>query len=464
MKKLIRFLRNDDGIGLIEVLVALLIFSIIAVGMAYSMISMSRLTADSTMRETATNLAAAEIDRIQSLPDPFTVYSDDDPPPTVVDGVSFSVMRHVKWVSTTGASGACGSGGGNLQYKQVNVTVTWPNMYLTEPVHADSALAPSSRINDPSYGVVLVSVLGIDGDGRSGVTVRVTPESGGGGQTITDTIDNTDLDGCTYVIKVAPGKYKIEVEKTGYIDTNQIAVPSYTQQVIAAGTTTTASFQYENAGTFALDFAATSNVNTPNLPSNLETTYVGGLVNYLKTGTATSLKLHPFPSGYLGVSGNPADCLNVDPEAWTENSTMADGVRPTSVAAGPGTSANLGIPMGVANVTIPNDNNRRYITAVQQVTTASSGNPGCVTAKTYTFSTQFTKNTTVPIALPYGSYKIYTGNAVGATSSGYLMSSGVTPLDGVVSLDTNGALVKGILGNSKFASTILTFDPRQVKP
>ena len=462
MKKLIRFLRNDDGIGLIEVLVALMIFSIIAVGMAYSMISMSRLTADSTMRQTATNLAAAEIDRIQSLPDPFTVYSEDDPPPTVIDGVSYSVMRYVKWVSTTGASGACGSGGGNLQYKQVNVTVTWPNMYLAEPVHADSALAPSSRINDPSYGVVLVSVLGIDGDGRSGVTVRVTPESGGGGMTITDTIDNTDVDGCTYVIKVAPGKYKIEVEKTGYIDTNQIAVPSYTQQVIAAGSTTTASFQYENAGSFVLKFAATSNL-TPNLPSNLENTYIGGLVNHLKTGTASPLKLHPFASGYQGVSGDSAVCLNVDPENWTENSTMADGMRAPAAAAAPGTSANLPVPMGVVNVAIPNDNNRRYVTAVQQVTTASSGNPGCVTAKTYTFSTQFTKSTTVPIALPYGSYKIYTGS-FGSTSSSNLMSSGVTPIDGVVSVDTSGTLIKGILGNSKFVSTILTLDPRQVKP
>ena len=53
-----------SGIGLVEVLVALMIFSIIAIGMGYSMLSISRLTGDSTARETATNLAAAEIDRI----------------------------------------------------------------------------------------------------------------------------------------------------------------------------------------------------------------------------------------------------------------------------------------------------------------------------------------------------------------------------------------------------------------
>lgn len=460
MRKLLRSLRNDDGIGLIEVLVALLIFSIISIGMAYSMISMTRLTADSTMRETATNLAAQEIDRIQSLPDAFDVNTDDDNP-IVVNGVTYNVARYLSWISTTGASGSCGSGGGNLQYKRLNVEVTWDQMYLDEPVRADSVLAPTTRINDPSYGVVLVSVLGIDGDGRAGVTVRVTPESGGGGMAITAPIDPTDVDGCTYVLKVSPGKYKIEIEKTGYIDSNQIAVPSYTQQVVAAGSTITASFQYENASSFTLKYAATSNL-TPNLPSNLETTYIGGLVNYLKTGTASPLKLHPFASGYQGVAGDPAVCLNVDPESWTANTTQQDGLRATAVATAPGGAATLPIPMGVVNVQIPNDNSRRYVTAVQQVSTASAGNPGCATAKTYTFSTQFARNSTVPLALPYGTWKIYNGNAVGATTN--LMSSGVTPVDGVVSVDTSGVLVKGILGASAFAATILTLDPRQAAP
>jgi type II secretory pathway pseudopilin PulG len=458
-----RSLRNDDGIGLIEVLVALMIFSIIAVGMAYSMISISRLTADSTQRETATNLAAQEIDRIQSLPNAFGV-TDDDDNPIVVDGVSYNVARYLSWISTTGASGSCGSGGGNLQYKRVNIEVTWDGQYIEEAVRADSILAPTTRINDPSYGVILVSVLGIDGDGRSGVTVRVTPESGGGGVAITDPIANTDADGCTYVLKVSPGKYKIEVERTGYIDTNQIAVPSYTQQVVAAGSTITASFQYENASSFVLKFAATSNTTTPNLPSNLETTYVGGLVNYLKSGTVSPLKLHPFASGYQAVSGDSALCLANDPENWTGTTTLLDGVRATGVATAPGASANLPIPMGVVNVLIPNDNNRRYLTAVQQVTTASAGNPGCATARNFTFSTQFAKNTTVPIALPYGTWKIYASSATGTTSVSTLLTSGVTPLDGVVKVDAAGALVKGILGNSKFVNPLLTIDPREVTP
>jgi hypothetical protein len=330
-------------------------------------------------------------------------------------------------------------------------------MYLPNPVRADSALAPDSRINDPAYGTVLVSVLGVDGTGRDGVTVRVTPESGGGGQTITDTIDPTDVDGCTYVLQVAPGKYKIDVERSNYIDANQVAVPSYSQQVVAAGTTTTASFQYDNAGTFTLRYAATSNV-TPDLPSNLETTFLGGLSNYIRTSTASPLKLHPFASGYQALAGDPSSCLNVDPANWDTNSTLQDGLRPTAVSADPGSSATLNIPMGVYSVVIPNSNSNRYVTAIQQ-TTGGSGNPGCGTTKTYSYSTQYSKNATVNLALPYGTWKIYTGNAAGAATT--LMTSGVTPIDGVVIPVGTGGVQTGVLGASTFAGNVLTLDPRQ---
>ncbi len=452
----IRALRGDAGIGMTELVVALMVFSLIAVGIAYSLYSMTRITRESTNRETAAHLAAQEIDRIQSLPDAFAVHSSVTTPPAI-DGTVYTVTTSVGWVSTTGASGTCGSGGGNLQYKRVNVSVSWAGMYLTNPVRADSTLAPDSRINDPSYGTVLVSVLGIDGTGRSGVTVRVTPESGGGGQTITDTIDPTDVDGCTYVLQVSPGKYKIEVERSNYIDSNQVSVPSYTQQVVAAGTTTTASFQYENAGSFSLLYAATSSLSADR-PSNLETTFLGGLVNYVKTNPASPLKLHPFASGYQAIAGDPSVCLNVDPENWASNTTQQDGLRPSAVAAAPGASDSLAIPMGVFQVVIPNSNSNRYVTAVQQ-TTSGNGNPGCATTKNYSYSTQYSKNATVTLALPYGVWKLYTGSSAGSATN--LVTSGVTVVDGVVIPTGIGGVQTGVLGASTFAGGVLTLDPRQ---
>jgi hypothetical protein len=329
-------------------------------------------------------------------------------------------------------------------------------MYLDRPVRADSALAPESRINDPSYGTVLVNVLGSDGTARSAVTVRVTPESGGGGQTITETIDPTDLEGCTYVLRVAPGTYKIEVEKAGYVDTNQNAVPAYTEQVVEAGATTSASFQYENGGSFVLGYAATS-AETPQLPSNLDTTYLGGLSNFHSTSTSSPLKLHPFPSGYQAIAGDPTACLNVDPENWTATSTWGDGVRVEAVAAGPGATANLPIPMGVVEATVPDNDNRRYLTAVRDGA-ASGGDPGCATAKTYTFSTRFAKKAKVDLALPYGTWKIYAGNTPGSTTQH--LTSGIVVHDGAITFDSSGNLIEGVLGNGGFSGGIVRLDPR----
>jgi type II secretory pathway pseudopilin PulG len=457
LRQRLRPLEGDEGIGMTELVVALMIFALIAVGVGYSLFSMTRLTRESTNRETAAHLAAQEVDRVQSLPDAFGVHSSTAT--STIDGTEYTISTSVGWVSTTGASGACGSGGGNLQYKRVNVSVTWPGMYLDRPVRADSALAPDSRINDPSYGTVLVSVLGIDGTGRSGVTVRVTPESGGGGQTITEPISATDVDGCTYVLKVSPGKYKIEVERSGYIDSSQVAVPSYTQQVVEAGATTTASFQYEAAGTFALHYAATSAAD-PDLPSGLDTTFIGGLVNYVTTGTPATRKLHPFISGYQAVAGDPSTCLNVDPQNWTADTTYQDGVRPGAVSAAPGDSATLAIGMGVFKIHIPSATNQDYVTAIQQ-SGASGGNPGCASPKTYKFSSDYPNDVDVTLALPYGEWKLYLGNYQGDTS--HPVTSGVTPIDGALQPSgfVTGGVETGILGASTFTGGVLILDPRQ---
>lgn len=462
-----RLTRDDSGMSIIEVIAAFMIFSVISIGMLYSMSAMQRLTLESTLRQTASNLAAAEIDRIQAQPDAFDVHSipaNDPQALHTVDGVPFTVVSAVEWVTTTGSSGSCGTGGGNLQYKRVNVTVSWPGMYLKNAVRADSALAPDARINNPAYGTILVAITGEDGKPRSGVTVRVTPVSGGGGQPITDAIDPTDADGCSYILNVAPGIYKVEVEKSGYIDKTDAvtSVPFYPSLQVNAGATATAPFTYDSASTFNVTWAA-NHTTQPALPSNLDTTYIGGLKNGLKTSPTTPVKLYPMGAGYQGVAGDSAICLNVDPGLWTANTTMNAGVRADAVAPvpAPGGTTSLNIPMGVIDVPIPNSSSR-YITAVQTPMAATQGNPGCVTGKTYTFSTQFARNSTQTIALPYGRWVIWVGNGVNVKTTAVtgvtIVTGPVVPLAG-----TPGALTTGLTGGGTVSGTTVNLDPRVAK-
>ena len=192
--------RDDSGMGIVEVITAFMIFAVIMIGMGMSMTSMTRLTAETTNRETAANLAAGEIDRIQSQKDAFKVFDKTDD--RTIDGVKYTIKTSVAWVPTSGGSGNCGTGGGTLQYKRVNVVVTWTGMYLPGGVRADTILAPATRINDPATGTILVSVIDVNGEGSSSIAVSATKTSGGTG--ISGTIDPTDADGCTYILKAPP--------------------------------------------------------------------------------------------------------------------------------------------------------------------------------------------------------------------------------------------------------------------
>ncbi len=459
-----RIARDDAGLGLVEVIAAFTIFAIIAVGMAYSMATMTRLTSDSSHRETASNLAAAEIDRVQSQKDAFKVYGGTTT--TTIDGVAYTVDTSVGWVSANGGTASCGTGGGTLQYKRVNVTVTWAGMYLTNPVRADSALAPTSRINDPAYGTILVSVIDVDGIGAPGIAVTATKTSGGAG--ISGSIDPTDADGCTYVLKVPPGDYNLTISKTGYVDTKHQSSTTSPIQV-AAGNATSVPLQYDQAGTFTMKYAANS-PKPVKLPTNLTVTYSGQLTELTETAAGTRA-LFPWPKGYQAIAGMPSACAAVDPDNWAANATKQDAVRAGAVAVTPGASGNLPVPMGVVDVKVPGvgllGNSDPYITAVAQ-NAPGDGNPGCAAATAVggyklTFA-QFTKNSTQTFALPYGTWILYAGTTAGSTTTP--IAANITVVGGVVTIvdGVAGGLLTNVLGGGTVAGSVITLDPRQAKP
>ncbi|MCW5945112.1 MAG: prepilin-type N-terminal cleavage/methylation domain-containing protein, partial [Cryobacterium sp.] len=207
---------SDAGFGIIEIIVAMLVFAIIATGIAYTMVASLDLTRDSTAREQAANLAAQEIDLARSIDNLFNLQSKTTT--TTINGTTFTITRTAKWVSDPNVDQRCGIGGGILRYKRVNVTVGWVGMTsLLPPVHADTLIDPGVRINDPDLGTVLISVTDSSGNGVSGVSVQVTPSTPANGATSLDAQpDATDSEGCTYALKVQPGNYDVTVSKSGY--------------------------------------------------------------------------------------------------------------------------------------------------------------------------------------------------------------------------------------------------------
>lgn len=451
-RKLLTKAKSEEGMTLVEVVVAMIVFAIISVGVAYSTVTVSRITQDTGSRQVATNLATTEIDYARGLQDPFLITNAKK---TVKVGkVNYYVVRAVSWVDAVGADVGCGTGSGVMQSKRLNVTVTWDGMLTTtQPVRSDTLLSPDERINDPSLGTIRISVLNVAGTGSQGVGVSITPTSGGAA--LQDPPAATDSDGCSFALKVTPGTYSVTISRAGSVDTNQVAAPTKSV-VVTAGGSVAALFQYDYAATFNLQYASNNASGTAALlPTNLDTTYLSTYAPYVdSSGPKSQVALHPFSSGYAGIAGkyiapiagNPG-CVNVDPAAWPESTVgttvMAAGVRSPNVAALPKGSASMPIPMGLMSVKFSTTG---FLFAVSTAGPTGSGDPGCAAAPTYTFG-QVLKNGTVNIALPYGSWTLYSASTAGGGRT-VIPAASLGPVDKVLTL---------LSGNT------VTLDPRVAK-
>ncbi|MCS0498625.1 type IV pilus modification PilV family protein [Protaetiibacter mangrovi] len=447
--------RSDSGVSIIEVLAATLIFLVISIGVAQATVTAVRLSGDQRHRVTALSLAAGEIDLVRSIGDPFNVF--DRTITQNVDGIDYKIYRDTSWVSGTGLDIPCGAGGsGNLQYKRVNVRVTWGGQIVPiAPVSSDTILAPDGRLNDPTRGTILVSVVKADGTGASGVAVAVTP-NGSGAATLDTPPDNTNAEGCTYALQVTPGDYIVGLSKSGYISSGQLTSPTSSISV-TAGATVNASFTYDSAATFALTYAGGS---TAARATNFETSFVNTYGVYYKSGSAATAQLFPWSSGYRAIAGHyvapdatgAGGCSAVDPAEWqagtVSGTSLAAGVAPDPVAAAPGGGAAMNVALATLQLkSIPVKN---YITAVSVDTSAVPGEPGCAVSMTYNFDRVGTNNSNSDrtIMLPYGTWKLYSSTTSGSTSSSAAIGqSAIIPLNNVV---TSGM----VSGNQ------VTLDPR----
>ncbi|WP_187264892.1 carboxypeptidase-like regulatory domain-containing protein [Homoserinibacter sp. GY 40078] len=452
---LIRRARRDEaGVSIVEVIVATMVFLVLSVAVAQATLVSIRLAGDQQHRVTALSLAASEIDRVRAVVDPFSVI--DATTSETVDGTTYTITRDTSWVSGSGLDIPCGSGGtGNLQLKRVNVRVNWTGqMTPTTPVSSDTVLAPAGRINDPARGTVMIAVTRADGTGAAGVSVAVSPSSGGAAA-LDSQPDATNGEGCTYAMQVKPGTYAVSLSKSGYIDVDQNTSPSK-EVTVTAGSTVNVSFGFDAASTFGLSFADGSGSNW--FATNNETSLINTYGTYYVSGTPSSATFFPWSSGYTIIAGHyvapDADgtggCRAVDPSEWDAatvgTTALAAGELPAPVATTPGGTASTSVAMGIVRVN--NLARNQYVTAVSVATATVAGQPTCEVGMTYRFGRESSSTSTSSrdLALPYGSWRLYYGGSSGSTSNSF-SASNIDPRTNVV---TSGM----VSGNT------VTLDPR----
>ena len=407
-----RLVHSDDrGFSLVEVMIAMFLFTIISMGLIFTMVSVLSVSRDSRARQVALNLAAEEIDRARSVEDvtELVPWSTEGSPaladpndstrpagPVALNQDVFHIEREVVWVTNPDSVLRCGASatGDKLRYKRVNVRVWWDNMRGSEPVASDTIINPRERVNDPTKGSILISVLNASGTGAASVGITTNP-------TLADSPDPTDAEGCSYLLKVAPGTYTVNLAKTGYVDDKNVAAPSATNVVVVAGATTSLNFQYDEAATFNVTYPATTGPLVGVRPNTLETS----VINTYRTqviATGTSHKLHPVPSGYTLVAGDVTKCPASNPANWVDAPPLLAVDPPDSYAAEPGGTVSVPVKMGTVLIAGAGGGT---IIAVSAANTAA--HPTCTTSTTYTFAGNSTSRT---LALPWGTWNIYKGS------------------------------------------------------
>lgn len=322
---------RDRGTSLIEVVVAVVLFGILASTVLAIVLQTQASTVNNRARVAASNLAAREVDYAreqfmkseQGPVDLMTAGTVLNPhsfgaagSALVVDGKPYTVKRSVAWNVTGAAASAC-EGGALVKYPTMNVRVevTWPSMGQTEPVVNTTNLAPPKGVGlSTTTSYVAVKVTNAAGGPNPGRTVTVfsTGESRSG---------TTDDAGCA-VVEVRPRtgttgtSYSVRLSDPGYVDMAGNAAPTRLVGNVTQG-------QLNSSIDMAYDRAA-----------SLQLTVVGGdVVDADVAGTSISV----YQSVFQGSSGLTSRVLS-------GVRTTIGGLWPTTYGAFYGTTAPSSYP------------------------------------------------------------------------------------------------------------------------
>lgn len=371
---------------------AMFIFALVSTGIMYSLLSILAVSRDSRARQVATNLAAEEIDIARSVED---IVNDLGPATTVreLNGDSYIVSRTVEWVSDAASALKCGASpaGDKLQYKKVNVEVTWDGMRSTSPVRADTVVNPTERVNDPLKGTILISVLRSDGTGAAGVNISSSPSLGA-------SVNPTDALGCAFALKVNPGTYTINLNKGGFVDEKNLPTISKSGVTVTAGSTMSLAFQYDQAAQYTLNVPVAAAPTNAQRPTSLPYSFVNTYRVHVASGT--SQNMHPDSSGYAVVAGDAATCPSADPSNWPTEGGL-ESIPVTPVGSAPGDSVAVDVPMATVSLTGVAG------TTVRAISRSGSAGGNCTTQVALNFPAISGNPRT--IALPYGAWGIYKG-------------------------------------------------------
>ncbi len=400
--------RGDDGFTLIEVVVSLVIFAILASAAIAMVLTALQVGRSNRARVVAAQLASRQIEevrgmRTQDIPTGVTTL-----PNVTTSGTTFHISQNADYVNSNGTANACDSpSGASLGYKQVSVTVTWNGMGSVKPVRDDTLKTLSIAGSDPSKGSLAVSVRDNDSNALANQAVTLSPS--GGTQT-------TGSDGCVVFTGLTPGSgYSASLNTSGYVDINGLQNSVQGSQTVNAGQITKVQFAYDVPASLAISWSSPSGGATPfststALPVTLSNTQFpnNGKKAFLDcsdplavagscvTGTPRTISgLFPSNAGY-GIYGGT--CLDAAPVT-----------APGPAAVNPGQSTAVTVPL--AEITVAVTTNGTTAAPNKTVYAVHAADTACPSGQVVTLGTTSSSGT-LNALLPFGAWKIATNSTL----------------------------------------------------
>ena len=236
---------RDEGVTLVETVVAMAVFAVVAAVTAGLLGQVLRVTRSNDQRVAAANLAAQHVEQLRGLraldiPDGARTES------VTVGSTVYTVTRTATYVSSGASRSICddGAGAAGMAQKRVTVTVTWPDMGSAKPVRSDTLKALGVGVDgvDPTRGTAAVALQTAAGGPLSDVAVTLTPAPAGGATR------TTGLDGCAVFTGLATGTYAASVnhpDHTGRLGDQAVTFPAFS---VAAGQVVRTAAPYDRAG------------------------------------------------------------------------------------------------------------------------------------------------------------------------------------------------------------------------
>jgi type II secretory pathway pseudopilin PulG len=216
---------GDDGVALVEVMVALFILIVVLAPITNSLVTALDISANSRQAVVAANLLSQSLDSARSEPfQDLTIATSTST--ATLNAVTFSVQEVVQPIAppedSTDVCGASTGGTGSDAYLLVSVAVSWPNMNQA-PISGVTMLAPPATIIASGDAEVIVQVFSADQNPAVGIPVSINtnPPESAPIETVT-----TNNSGCAAFPYLTVGPSYV-ISAAGYTDPNQDAPAQY---------------------------------------------------------------------------------------------------------------------------------------------------------------------------------------------------------------------------------------------